>query len=306
MPEFKEYISLKRYGTEEVVGIESAGKGYNFVFPKLDGTNASVWLGEDGELCAGSRNRKLSLGKDSDNYGFLAWLKEPKNHVTQRFVEYFKLYPTHILYGEWIAKERMLKTSYKSDATKRFWVFDVYDTETASFATYEKYSLHLKHHLIDYIPIITVLTNGSLEEFIGLAKDNRFMLQDSEQFGEGIVIKNYEFFNEYGRQVWAKIVLDEYKEKAKIKNEVRTGAEIICDFACTEALIQKEHDKLVLLGVTDKKQLIPRLLQTVYYEVLSENFADAVKATKDGIVNFKDLRSLCVQKTKSVLPELFQ
>ena len=48
----------------ETDGIE-LGKVY--VFPKIDGTNGSVWI-DDGIIKAGSRNRELTL--DNDNAGF--------------------------------------------------------------------------------------------------------------------------------------------------------------------------------------------------------------------------------------------
>ena len=41
---FEKYQHVERFGTSEVEGIEL---GRTYVFPKLDGTNASVWL-EDG------------------------------------------------------------------------------------------------------------------------------------------------------------------------------------------------------------------------------------------------------------------
>ena len=41
---FVKYMHLERYGNEEVDGIE---QGTTYVFPKLDGTNAQVWV--DGE-----------------------------------------------------------------------------------------------------------------------------------------------------------------------------------------------------------------------------------------------------------------
>lgn len=69
--EFTKYMHLERIGTSEVEGIED---GLTYVFPKLDGTNASVWLNEEGEVQAGSRNRHLSIG--ADNAGFLAWVLE--------------------------------------------------------------------------------------------------------------------------------------------------------------------------------------------------------------------------------------
>jgi hypothetical protein len=59
--DFKKYQHIERLGTTEVQNIEL---GECYVFPKIDGTNASVWL-NNGEVQAGSRNRHLSF--DSDN-----------------------------------------------------------------------------------------------------------------------------------------------------------------------------------------------------------------------------------------------
>lgn len=40
---------------------------------KIDGTNAQVYVGEDGVVLAGSRNRWIT--PEADNYGFAAWVK---------------------------------------------------------------------------------------------------------------------------------------------------------------------------------------------------------------------------------------
>ena len=63
---FRKYQHIERFGTTEVSQIEF---GECFIFPKIDGTNASVWL-DDGEICAGSRQRQLSI--EADNAGFYA------------------------------------------------------------------------------------------------------------------------------------------------------------------------------------------------------------------------------------------
>ena len=67
---FIKYQHLERYGNTEVEGIEV---GTCYVFPKLDGTNASVWVDDSKPfghtLCCGSRNRELEL--DNDNAGFM-------------------------------------------------------------------------------------------------------------------------------------------------------------------------------------------------------------------------------------------
>lgn len=42
---------------------------------KIDGTNAQVYVGEDGVVLAGSRNRWLGLEKTEDAFGFARWVK---------------------------------------------------------------------------------------------------------------------------------------------------------------------------------------------------------------------------------------
>ncbi|MBM2095751.1 hypothetical protein JQW57_18560 [Sulfitobacter pseudonitzschiae] len=90
--EFTKYMHLERFGTAEVEGIEI---GVAHVFPKIDGTNGSIWLSDDGEVVAGSRNRDLSKG--DDNAGFYAWVKEQSS-----IKQYLAKNPEHILYGEWL------------------------------------------------------------------------------------------------------------------------------------------------------------------------------------------------------------
>ena len=67
--EFRKYQHIERFGTSEVEGIEY-GKCY--IFPKIDGSNGSTYLGNDGLIHAGSRNRELTL--DKDNGGFFAYI----------------------------------------------------------------------------------------------------------------------------------------------------------------------------------------------------------------------------------------
>lgn len=58
---------------------------------KLDGSNAQIYVTEDGRVYAGSRNRWIT--PDNDNFGFAAWVYE---HVD----ELRELGPGHH-YGEW-------------------------------------------------------------------------------------------------------------------------------------------------------------------------------------------------------------
>lgn len=291
---FERYQHLERFGTTETQGIEF---GTCYVFPKLDGTNASVWF-EGGQIKAGSRNRELSLEKD--NAGFYEWAINNQN-----LKNFFDKYPELRLYGEWLVPHS-LKT-YRDDAWRRFYVFDVMNGE--EYLPYEKYNLLLAHFEIDYIPAFYIAKNASYDQFAKAMQANTFMIKDGEGVGEGIVIKNYDYVNKYGRNTWAKIVTSEFKEKhikemgaMPIKGEKMIEEEIV-DKYVTIALCEKELAKLEQEGFTSK--MIPRLLNTIFYNLVKEECWNFVKEHKNPNINFKTLQHFCVLKVKKSLPKLF-
>lgn len=290
---FKEYQSLKRFGTEDVEGIEL---GTTHVFPKLDGSNASVWSGG-----AGSRRRQLSL--DSDNAGFYEWVSQNEEIKT-----FFEAWPKLRLYGEWLVPHS-LKT-YTDEAWRRFYVFDVTD-EDGAYLHYEEYSPLMEKFNLDYIPRICTVKNGSYEQFIKQLDHTGFMIKDGEGRGEGIVIKNYDFVNKYGRVTWAKIVTNEFKEKhAKVMggHEVlgqKMVEEEIAEKYVTSSLVDKEYEKIKLDVGGWNSKLIIRLLNTVFYCVVDEEGWNYVKEHNCPTVNFKTLKALVFAKTKEQRPDLF-
>ena len=61
------------------------------VTEKIDGTNAQVYIGDDGTILAGSRTRWIT--PENDNFGFAAWVRDNTD-------ELLKLGPgSH--FGEW-------------------------------------------------------------------------------------------------------------------------------------------------------------------------------------------------------------
>lgn len=82
------------------------------VTEKLDGTNAVVHIGEDGEFLVGSRSRWIT--PENDNHGFARWAHEHKDELMQ-------LGPgTH--FGEWWG--RGVQRGYNM-IEKRFSLFNV-------------------------------------------------------------------------------------------------------------------------------------------------------------------------------------
>lgn len=305
---FKKYQHLERFGTTEVAQIEL---GECFIFPKIDGTNASVWL-ENGKLQAGSRTRKLSL--ESDNAGFYYWVLKQEN-----LINYFSENPNHRLFGEWLVPHS-LKT-YREDAWRKFYVFEVvidrlenelqHDSyEKFNYLHYNDYKALLEKHEIDFIPPISVIKNSNYEQLVNQLMKNDFLIEDGKGYGEGIVLKNYDFKNKYGRKTWAKIVTSEFKEKhAKVfgKSTIESKKMVeqeIADKYVTSAFCEKEYAKIENSDGWSSK-MIPRLLNVIFYEIVKEESWNFVKENRNPIINFKTLQHFVFAKVRFVLPHLF-
>lgn len=293
---FIKYQHIERLGTSEVDGIEI---GTCHVFPKIDGTNASVWF-EGGEVHAGSRNRELSA--KSDNAGFHAWAI--KDH---RVLAVMTAHPELRLFGEWLVPHS-LKT-YREDAWRRFYVFDVMAPD-GTYLPYEDYSPLLAEYGLDYIPPICTISNGEYDQFVNQLAQNVFMVQDGKGAGEGIVIKRYDFRNKFGRQIWAKIVTSEFKEKhakemgAPAHSSRNLVEQAIAESFVTTALVEKEYAKIVTESGWSSK-MIPRLLNVVFYCLIKEDSWEFVKAHNFPSIDYRRLKHFTFARVKDLRPELF-
>lgn len=306
MREFKKYQHLERFGTDEVLNIHL---GETHIFPKIDGTNSSLWF-DEGQIQAGSRTRHLTL--EADNAGFYKWaLTQPQ------FLEFFKKYGDLTLYGEWLVPHS-LKT-YRKDAWHKFYVFDVVlweqkniDSEIfPTYLTYNEYKPLLDEFNIDYIPPLSICVNGDYDRFIGHLEGNNYLIEDGKGSGEGLVIKNYGFVNKYGRTTWAKIVTSEFREKhakemgSPIANLKSPIEHLIIDEYLTSALVDKVFDKIRVENDGFNSRQIPQLLSTCFYELINEETWHFIKKHKNPTIDFSALQHLAYLKVKECLPTIF-
>lgn len=294
---FRKYQHLERLGTEEVEGIQM---GTVYVFPKLDGTNGSIWQDKEGNLKAGSRNRELTL--ERDNAGFYAWVSENED----LFLSFFKDYPDAILYGEWLVPHS-LKT-YRDDAWRKFYVFDVYIEGEAQH--YDWYSPILAHNSIDYISPIRIIKNGTDEQFRLCTEQNTFLIKEGCGTGEGVVLKNYGWTNRYGRTVWAKVITNEFKDiHVKAMGAPILGGlseeERIVEKYVTQHLVDKTKAKIELIEDGWHSRCIPQLLNRVFHDLIVEEMWNILKDFKNPKIDFKYLQRLTIQRIKELRPEIF-
>jgi hypothetical protein len=297
--EFRKYMHIERFGNDEVQGIELGGC---YVFPKLDGSNGSVWLGDDLKVKSGSRNRELTV--DNDNQGFCEYIN---NH--EGIQGLFSMQGELRLFGEWLVPHSL--RTYREDAWRRFYVFDVFDEINQTYMSYEEYQPILESHGIDYIPPICVMNNATYDNLLVEIENNTFLIQEGRGAGEGIVIKNYQFKNRFGRTVWAKMVTNAFKEKhvktmgATVKNMKQLTEQVIVEDYVSKHLIDKVYAKIANENNGWNSKYIPRLLSTVYYDLVNEETWNIVKKFKNPAIDFKKLNQLTILKIKEIRPELF-
>lgn len=291
--EFVKYQHVERFGTIETEGIEN---GMCYIFPKIDGTNSQLWWNNG--LQAGSRNRQLQV--ENDNAGFYNWALKQNN-----IKNFFNKYPEVRLFGEWLVPHT-LKT-YQKAAWNNFYVFDVMIGD--NYLDYETYKQMLDEFNIQYIPLICKIDNPTYEKIISQLDENTYLIEDGKGIGEGIVIKNYNYKNRFGRITWCKIVGSEFKAKhnkcdvTEIKETITIESKIVDKFV-TSALVEKEFAKIANeIGWTSKQ--IPRLFNVVFYCLVKEDCWNFVKDFKNPTINFKQLAFFTSSKVKELMPHLF-
>lgn len=296
--EFRKYMHLERFGKEEVHGIEL---GECYIFPKLDGTNASIW-NHNGELQAGSRNRILSV--ENDNAGFFQNIKG-----IEKYINLIEKYPHLYFYGEWLVPHS-LKT-YREDAWRKFYIFDVYDSTKSRYLSYDEYSHIISQYELEYIRPLCVIKNASYDNLLKELERNTYLIKDGSGAGEGIIIKNYDYKNKYQRVCWAKLITNVSKEKhiAEMGGHVRIKKEMleqrVVDKYVTKHLVDKVYSKIVNDNEGWSSKFIPQLLNTVFYDLIKEESWSFIKEEKFPTINFKTLQTACTLKIKSLRNELF-
>jgi hypothetical protein len=314
--EHRKYEHVERLDHPDVDGLDI---GTVYVFPKLDGANASVWMAANGEIKCGSRTQECK--GDVTLMGFRGWVDDHAD----KFRSVLKENPHWRIYGEWLVPHT-LKT-YREEAWRTFYAFDVFDELAGRYLHYDAYASLLDAAGIKVVEPLCTIKNPSPDQLHNQVQTNTYLIADNAGVGEGIVAKNYEWTNAGGRQPWAKIVRTEFKEQnrrafgvTEKNGEFQVEAAIAEEFV-TPHLVNKTRAKIENAlaedaGISDPEeirvhmarnrgQVIPRLLQTVYTDLIIEESWHFVKAHKDPVVDFKRLRQFVTAETKKLASDLF-
>lgn len=303
--EFHKYQHIMKLGTDEVDGILD---GTVFLFYKIDGTNSQVFLKDDGTLGFGSRNREIT--PEDDNAGFALSMTQ-NEELYNGLLTILKANPNYIIYGEWLVPHTL--KSYTHDAWKKFYVFDVLDESTGKYLPYSQYvKLFESCPQCRIIPLMCEMEDPTPDQVMEKLKQTGAFLC-ATGLGEGIVIKNYDFVNKYGRRTWAKMLTEDFLGKKKdlrsTNREIKDGTiehateHAIINKYLTDEHIAKEYSKICEKygeAVMDPRHTF-ELLNRVFIEFWSDNWEIILNEMHLPTVNFKALRKICDTRVKEVV-----
>lgn len=318
------YISYTHVERLNHPNVDGLLMGECYVFPKLDGTNGVIWLDENGKLCCGSRRLDIT-DREADNHGFREEMNRQFGEGKLQWMEKFP-YGT-LFYGEWLVPHS-LKT-YRDEAWRELYIFDVRNPANKEYLHYNEWSDIIRSgggRVLEPLAIINNPTLGDVNHVRDTA--NTYLISENEGVGEGVVVKNYSFRNHVGSQVWGKSVRNDFKDKNReaFGPVMRDGTKQIeleiAENYVTEAFVSKTRAKVEMAVVADevsrgssfsdaeivelnRPHIIPRLLQTVYSELITEEAWSFVKEMKDPTIDFKLLRRFVMAKTKQHAADLF-
>lgn len=315
---YKKYQHVMKYDENETE-TKDILNGRVHLFHKIDGTNSCVYLDEHQTLCFGSRRNKLSL--ENDNRGFMAsFMFNPElyNSIKQILLELPK---NTVIYGEWLI-QITIKT-YDKDAWRQFYVFDVVvypddirpdvlsdDAQSRRYETYLPYEVYAplcEKYGIKYIPVIDVLDDPTIDDVTRRLDMTTFL--NNGKRGEGIVIKNYNYKNPFGRQTWAKVLCsDFYNQKSELRSEnhkdrIENPVEhkIITKYLNSE-FIQKELNKFEEVNGKFEMKNFSKLSNYIFEEFIKDNLFLMLHQSKSlPTINFSILKKLIEKEIKTIL-----
>ncbi|NRR00995.1 RNA ligase family protein [Brevibacillus sp. RS1.1] len=296
--EQKKYTDVIRLGHQTTEDIFNEG---NFIIiqEKLDGANASFRYDEEtNNIRAFSRN--MELHEEENLHGFFQWTQQLAKEEIVAGMVYF---------GEWLNPHKIKYPQYE----KQFFLFDMYDTvacEYVDFAIVERKAQRLGLHLVPVFYQGEYQGEEHLKSFVGkTALGGR--LRD-EEIGEGIVVKNADYRDRFGRQLFVKIVTDVFSEVKRLKppkdpNQPKSGEVLFVEQYVTRARVEKFLYKLIDEGVLEETfgvKDMGAILKNLNLRIQEDLFKEEADSLPDGY-DEKELRKAISKVIPLFVKELF-
>lgn len=302
MSDYKRYTHVERLDAEECEGLLDNDEVV--VTAKVDGSNGCVWWDEvAGKMACGGRNFELSA--EQDNAYFYVWCASA-GEEQDRLRQFCEQHPTLIVYGEWMGRERFTGAfkGYDRAAKGSLLIFDVFDTVADAYLPDAEWRSLLAQEGLEpwFVKVLARLDHPSLDDVAAVAKANDYLLEGTGLVGEGVVCKVDGWRNKFGRQVYGKLVLSEFKSQKKPGTVEYDMEQEIVDLFMTNAELEKTVAKICLRCSSEEFDPASRkmlgMLESMCWHDLLEECPNWVKKLKNPKVDFARLAGLCAARAR--------
>lgn len=294
--EQKKYHKIIRYGHKSTQDVLNKGD-YIIIQEKIDGANASFAV-INGELKCWSRNRELNESNTLE--GFYEWV--------QQNVQVQKLLEGVVYFGEWTAQHKVSYEGYM----KQFFLYDIYNLHLEEYVSFSMVRDEAKRLGLQLIPVFFEGEFESFEQLMSyVGRTDLGGKLKGKPTGEGIVVKNVNYRDEFGKQVFVKLVIDGFREiqrqkQTKDSKKAFSEAELKVRECVTLPRVEKQVFKLIDNGLLDREYgiedmgfLLKHTSPMVAEDILKEEM-------QDFNVTIKDIQTYMVKVLPLVLKEIIK
>jgi ATP-dependent RNA circularization protein (DNA/RNA ligase family) len=239
MKGIKKYTDVIRYGKESTRDVLKKGD-FITITEKIDGANASFRLDKENPLGVSCYSRNQLLCDNKGLRGFGDWVIN--NIVPKKLL--LNENENLIFFGEWLVSHSV---QYKPECYNKFYLFSIFNEEKNEYLS-DEYMRFWANAL--GIKTVECFYEGEFVSFEHLmsfvGKSNMSLTKDT---GEGVVVKNIDYKDNYGNQCFVKLVSERFAETKGIKipkNPVVEDEVLVkLRSVMTDARIEKIMNKLV-------------------------------------------------------------
>lgn len=250
MKEIKKYTDIIRYGkacTQEVIK-----KGdYITITEKIDGANASFCLDQENPIEVSCYSRNQLLTEENRLRGFYDWILNNIIPIKE------KLNPNYRYIGEWACSHKIV---YKEDVYCNFYLFSIWDDEKQEYLHDDVVKNEASRLGLNTVPYFYEGEYISFEHLMGFVGKSNLTLESDT--GEGIVVKNVNYIDRFGKQMFVKLVSEKFAEVQKQK-------------------LPKNPNKDDIFIATVKSVLTKARVEKLLYKLLDEQLIDEDYSIKD-------------------------
>lgn len=307
----KKYLDIERCKQKYA---ETFNVGEKIVIQeKIDGSNASIRYDEEsGTLKAFSR--RLELNSENTLNGFWDYVQS-LNTIAFKEV----LGSRYIVFGEWMGAKHAIK--YPEDVYGKFWMFDVWDTQTEQYLPYEETRAFYgrliacgnKEKKFNFVPVFYIGKFESWEKAMELVGKTEV---GAEPSGEGIVIKRQDYLDSKSSRLpfYVKIVSEQFSEVHKSKKQKAIDPAAIAKKEANVALAativtQQRVQKMLYKFIEDG--LLPQdwdehNLKDISKILPNAIYRDCVKEESETVQQIEDFGKVAAKLSMSIVRDLIK